>query len=175
MKTMKQSIFLIAATLVTTATFAQVRTGITNGAQASVFRSINHTTAARAASHAALVSRSNASAPTTHGAVQKTSTIKTSVKETADVNTNARVKAQASTHASENAKRHANENSAVFGAKAASTVTTDTDVDASVNEKPVTDKTNKKIKKSHLKAEAENNTKAQAKAETKAGVRTTQE
>src|SRR6476469_7681918 len=53
MKTIKQSVLVLAATFAASVTFAQVGLGVTNSTRASVSKSVNVTGATQAAAHAA--------------------------------------------------------------------------------------------------------------------------
>lgn len=122
----------MSGAFVTTLSFAQVRLGVANTTHAAIHSSVNAAGVTKAATGAA--ARSTAGARNT---VTTTTTSGLSaadkVKQNTDVKGGARVNAQADVHASEQARAHANENSAIFGAKTDDQTRVDAGVKAHVN------------------------------------------
>jgi hypothetical protein len=146
MKTIKASLFILVGSLAATASFAQVGLGATKSVNAAATHGATRSAAqaaTRGTVHASTNSAVNGAKVTgaannaANKTINTTTTVKNGVKNNADVN--ARVKSQASVHASEQAKANANENSAIFGAKADGSTSTDAGV--RVNGKSAIDKT----------------------------------
>lgn len=131
---MKQALFILAGSFISTLSFAQLNLGVTNSTHAAVQKSINVGSTTSAAANAAKL---------TTGKVAKST----------DVNAGTRVKAQAETHASEQAKAHANENSAVFGAKVDNNAKAGADADVQLNGSQALDATQNKAEKTKVKME----------------------
>jgi hypothetical protein len=178
MKTIKQTLFLVTASFITTASFAQLGVGVTNSTQASVSKTVNAASTTNAAANAATKAVTKATTATTGAtkaavstgatkaaevkgtgttvsqvAVKKAGDTKEDAKNATDVKAGARVNAQASEHASEEAKTHANENSAIFGAKSDGSVQTSGGADVHVNGKQAIDRTEDGAEKVKVKTE----------------------
>jgi hypothetical protein len=197
MKTIKQTLFLVAASFATTASFAQLGVGVTNSTQASVSKTVNAASTTNAAANAATKAATKATTATTgatkaavstgatraaevkgtgatvsQAAINKTGDAKEDAKNATDVKAGARVNAQASEHASEEAKTHANENSAIFGAKSDGSVQTSTGADVHVNGKQAIDKTEDGAEKVKVKTQHRVNDNVQKTKRVKDGAKT---
>ena len=167
MKTIKQSMLLLAASFAATVSFAQVGLGVTNSTRATT-KALNVNATSRVAANAA-TQTTNATKATVSTTTATAAQAKSTVRQNA--NANARINAQADVHASEQAKLHANENAALFGTQTNGDVTVDGATTADKvkekavkikdevkTEKDATVKTTKKVKaktETRVKAEAQ--------------------
>jgi hypothetical protein len=163
MKTIKQSMLVLAASFAATVSFAQVGLGVANSTHATVSKAVNVNATTQVAAHAATrvtnATKSTTSATTATAKTTLNKGAQTAVSVKGTAKENARVNAQADVHASEQAKANANGNSAVFGAK--TDATSQTDVNVNVDSKKTLDKTEKAATKLTAKANTEARSKSQ--------------
>ncbi|MGN6402752.1 MAG: hypothetical protein ACTHMD_20005 [Flavisolibacter sp.] len=156
MKTIKQSMLVLAASFAATVSFAQVGLGVANSTHATVSKAVNVNATTQVAAHAATrvtnATKSTTSATTATAKSTLNKGSQTAAKAKSTAKENARVNAQADVHASEQAKSNANENSAVFGAK--TDASSQADAGVNVDSKKALDKTEKTATK--VKAKANN-------------------
>ena len=163
MKTIKQSMLLLAASFAATISFAQVGLGVANSTRATT-KAVNVNATTRVAANAA-TRTTNATKATVSTTTATAAQAKNTLKQNA--NANARINAQADVHASEQARLHANENAAVFG--------TQTNADVTVDGAAAADKVEQKVVKTKDKVNAEKDatvkTTKKVKAKTEMGVK----
>lgn len=117
MKTIKQSMLLLAASFAATVSFAQVGLGVANSTRATT-KALNVNATSRVAANAA-TRTTNATKATVSTTTATVAQAKNTVRQ------NARINAQADVHASEQAKLHANENAVLLGSQTEAGVTVD--------------------------------------------------